>query len=1007
MRGRRLFGAVLAFLLLAGTLSFAQEYRGNLFVTVTTDEGQVAVGAIVKLVGTDYTRTATTNDRGEARFIKLQPGSYTLVVEFQGYNRVVEEGVTIDPAANTQMGVKVSRAEIVQEYDVVAVTPLLDQRKVGQSTVLSPEELSKIPQARDPWALLATIPGLQSDRINVGGNQSGQQSQWVGRGDDGDNATWVMDGVDFTDNAAAGSSSTYFDFNSFDSIVVTSTAADFEQTSPGQRLSFITKQGANTHTGSMRLLWADQDYQSNNTPDLPAQPDFQGNVINETFEKNFEIGGPIVADKAWYWFGFNKNDINLGVPKAGGGLQPDRTELQNISLKVHGYFNEGKTNYKLYYTEGDKVKTGRNASISRPPETTWDQEGPTPIYTGDISHFFTQDLEVSLQVSKVGGGFQLVPQGGLSPQVSLGPDFIWGGSFINYVTDRPTNQYAIRGNYFRSTGSVEHEFKFGYKYKDAEITSLSNWTDQGLISASFFGDFGLGDYREVWLIRERNSGEKMKFTTLWFGDTMLWGNWSVTAGVTYLKQTGRQLASKVREVPIAPTILPGISFNGFDPGFAWEDFLPRVGFTYTFDSDRRFLVRGGWARYVDNLSSGVVSANNPVNQSEIDYEWCWADDNSGMPGFSSCLGDDGLPNTADDLFGNGDNWVDANELGAPTGFFDNVDPNDPGSLIFVNDIDRGLEAPQVEEFTLGAEYELAPDFTLAANLTFRTRDRTLWSPLYRDRDAGTFLTAADWSMCTAGDPICDDSYAATGTFPDSGAAYSEPVYYLATDISATNPLRSTRLTNRPGYQQDYKALDLIATKRLSNKWMLRGWFTYSKWTQKVPRNSLQDPTNFQGGTAEDGGDVAVSAGSVSGAFGDVWMGTARWQANVNGLYQLPRDMYISANVQARQGYGIPFYHRVTNVPDADGFTSTKLVQIGKVTDRRYKDLVTVDLKFGKLIKVGGTTVELSVEAFNLFNEDTVLQNDRRVNTSTYSTYGPRVDEILSPRIFRFGALITF
>lgn len=43
-------------------------------------------------------------------------------------------------------------------------------------------EISRIPKARDPWAILQKTPGVLTDRINVGGNEAGQQSQYVGPG---------------------------------------------------------------------------------------------------------------------------------------------------------------------------------------------------------------------------------------------------------------------------------------------------------------------------------------------------------------------------------------------------------------------------------------------------------------------------------------------------------------------------------------------------------------------------------------------------------------------------------------------------------------------------------------------------------------------------------------------------------------------------------------------------------------------------------------------------------
>lgn len=48
---------------------------------------------------------------------------------------------------------------------------------------LSQTEMEKIPTARDPWAVLQSTPGVLTDRINVGGNESGQQqSMYAGPG---------------------------------------------------------------------------------------------------------------------------------------------------------------------------------------------------------------------------------------------------------------------------------------------------------------------------------------------------------------------------------------------------------------------------------------------------------------------------------------------------------------------------------------------------------------------------------------------------------------------------------------------------------------------------------------------------------------------------------------------------------------------------------------------------------------------------------------------------------
>jgi hypothetical protein len=135
-----------------------------------------------------------------------------------------------------------------------------------------------------------------------------------------------------------------------------------------------------------------------------------GNGINEVFEKNFDIGGPLVKDNLWFWFGFTQNDINVALITG----QADVTKLRNTSAKIHGQFL-GKGTYRGFYTVGDKIKTGRGGGVDRPPETTWNQT------TGDLrrrrGYFITPDFEISAQVSTVQGGFQFQPQGDFNQQI--------------------------------------------------------------------------------------------------------------------------------------------------------------------------------------------------------------------------------------------------------------------------------------------------------------------------------------------------------------------------------------------------------------------------------------------------------------------------------------------------------------------------------------------------------------------------------------------------------------
>jgi hypothetical protein len=67
-------------------------------------------------------------------------------------------------------------------YRAGDLRPVVLAPVASRASRVNAAELENIPTARDPWAVLQRTPGVLTDRINVGGNESGQQSQYVGPG---------------------------------------------------------------------------------------------------------------------------------------------------------------------------------------------------------------------------------------------------------------------------------------------------------------------------------------------------------------------------------------------------------------------------------------------------------------------------------------------------------------------------------------------------------------------------------------------------------------------------------------------------------------------------------------------------------------------------------------------------------------------------------------------------------------------------------------------------------
>jgi Ca-activated chloride channel homolog len=151
---------------------------------------------------TDYTSLVAVDDQATAPS-GLQP---------------IRKVVPVNPARNAAA---VQPEQVEDVITVTAESPLLDERRISVGATVSQAELEKIPTTRDPWEVLQTAPGVLADRINVGGSESGQQTQYVGPGAGGDQAVGSVDGAVLTDMKALGSSPDYYDFDGFEELRTT------------------------------------------------------------------------------------------------------------------------------------------------------------------------------------------------------------------------------------------------------------------------------------------------------------------------------------------------------------------------------------------------------------------------------------------------------------------------------------------------------------------------------------------------------------------------------------------------------------------------------------------------------------------------------------------------------------------------------------------------------------------------------------------------------------------
>ena len=101
----------------------------------------------------------------------------------------MNKNIAVATGASVPLKISLSLAGVATQVQVTSESPVVDTKKMGTSTNVSVEELQNIPSSRDPWVVLQTVPGIIVDRVNVGGAESGQQSNYQAKGASGGEST--------------------------------------------------------------------------------------------------------------------------------------------------------------------------------------------------------------------------------------------------------------------------------------------------------------------------------------------------------------------------------------------------------------------------------------------------------------------------------------------------------------------------------------------------------------------------------------------------------------------------------------------------------------------------------------------------------------------------------------------------------------------------------------------------------------------------------------------------
>ena len=974
----RRFRMALAVLVVAATVStatsaFAQLGGGTLSGTVTDEQGGVLPGVTVTISGSDRTTDAVSDDVGKFRFLNLAPGLYKVSLALQGFATTIRENVVVAVGVTTDLPAQLKVAAVAETVTVNGGSPVIDTKATGTTTNFRSDELQKIPTSRDPFALMRTVPGVLVDRVNIGGNETGQQSNFASKGTRPQDASWTLDGVEVTDMASTGASPTYFNYDNFEEIQVSTAGNDIKARTGGIGLNMVVKRGTNQFRGSVRGYFDNESMESSNVPDeLKAT-----GVTPETSDHNKqisdyggELGGPIFQDKAWFYASYSNQDVRL-VRRAGALV--DRTQLKNPNVKVN-YQATKKDNVSFLYLDGFKIKDGRSPGVGGitfdAPTATQHQDNAYTdapfhgLWKVADDHVFGTNIFVTGKYAFYNTGFVLDPTGGLSMQA--GRDFVHAtsyGSISQSINIRPQHTATVDVQSFFNGFGGSHDVKYGIGWRRVEAASGTLWPGNMILANERANNL------QAQVFRQGYGGNRAQYVDFYVGDTLSRNRWTLDLGLRFDRQNGEALPSETLPSAAFPTVVPGVVFAGYKTPFTWNDWSPRAGFTYALDSSRHTVARVSFTRAAGQLNTGTVGVRNPSSTAgSATYRWV-------------------------DL--NSDHFAQENEvlldqrITSGGGF----NPDNPTAVTSANVLDPNLKAPVTSSAVAGIDRELIPNLAVGVNYSY-TRTSRLFGNIAGTITPRTGVTLADY---TPGSGF-------SGTIPLDGGVPYNVATYIPNPTVVTAGGNGFVTTNVPGYYSDYNGIEMTLNKRLSNRWMGRVGVSLNNAREHFSDpNGIYDtngnPTRTVTEPLVGGGQFAPQSGG-SGA-GTIYI-NARWQFNANALYEAPYRIELSANVFGRQGYPFPIV-RTGTAAALGGDSGITVLLSPEIDTFRHPNLWDTDFRVARAFRGGMSNVRLMLDVFNVFNANTGLV---RVNDVTATNFNALAQN-LSPRIARIGLVVGF
>ncbi len=956
----RLALAVLAGLAAVPSITYAQA---SITGVVRDASGAVLPGVTVEAASPvliEKVRSVVSDGSGQYRIENLRPGAYVITFTLPGFATVRREGIELSGTFVATVNSEMRVGGLEETITVTGESPIIDVQSTTRQRVLDHEVLDALPSNRAPQIIAGLVPGISRSNQDVGGNVGDGSGKGTITTRGVTESRTVFAGVPTL--TAAGPGHKAYNLEVFQEVTVDNGGVGVEHREGGVRIGLIPKDGGNTFHGNFLLNFANDSMQGSNiTQELKDAGLRTGDSVKQLMDVNPGVGGPIVRDKVWFhattryaraWnyvpLYFNKN---AGNPNAWT-YEPDTSRKpaanENTIKHANGRVTwqataRNKLAFTYDYSDICDCPRGLTASISpeanlgsyvtfKPPTSQLSAEWTSPLsnrmllettfYTqvsgfkrAETNPYFAPTPEPMIAATEQSTGMSYRATASLNDLVA---STFYARAVLSYIT----GAHAFKVGFVGGIADTEQKLRspdapISFRFNNGVPNQVTLFATPVSYKAKLNADHGLF-VEDKWTIKRLTltGGLRYDYFNLEFPEVVV----------------GPSTFTPSRNIVFPET-----------PGANLHDISPRTGLVVDVFGNGKTAVKVSAGKYLygEHVSGTAFSNAAPANRLVNSASRSWTDtDRDFVP---DC---DLATRTA-----NG-------ECGAITNanFGSTV-----AGLTFDPDVINGWGKRRYNwQFAAGVQQQVLPRVSVGVEY---------WRTAF-----GNFIVTQDRSYTQSDFDRFSITAPVDPRLPGGGG-------YVVSDLVNVKPAAFGRAAN--GYVtfaknfgkqiEHWNGVDVTMNARLGGGVLLQGGTS----TERQTTDNCEVVTQAGGLPPERGTGVPVYNPSqlychVNGSF--------RTQAKFIGSYTIPRvDVQVSASFQNLPGPEVAANYVATNAvvapslgrPLAGGATN---VTVNLVEPRTmYGERMTqIDLRVGKIVRLGPMRATASLDLYNALNDNPVL-----------------------------------